>query len=141
MRKYQLTFLLFIIFTIVLSAQSDLKIYQWKSHLPYPIGKSITQSSSKIYYAGPYAIFSIDKQDNSLEFLTKIEGLSDVKMSVLKYATEHETLIATYANSNIDLIKPDGIINLPDIKNFDIVGDRAIYNIYQATEDLFYLSC
>jgi hypothetical protein len=141
MRKYQLTLLLFFIFATVLSAQSDLKIYQWKSHLPYPIGKSITQSSSKIYYAGPYAIFSIDKQDNSLEFLTKIEGLSDVKMSVLKYAPEHETLIATYANSNIDLIKPDGIINLPDVKNFDIVGDRAIYNIYQATEDLFYLSC
>ena len=62
-------------------------------------------------------------------------------MSVLKYAPEHETLIASYANSNIDLIKPDGIINLPDVKNFDIVGDRGIYNIYQATADLFYLSC
>ena len=61
-------------------------------------------------------------------------------MSVLKYAPEHETLIASYANSNIDLIKPDGIVNLPDVKNFDIVGDRAIYNIYQATPDLFYLS-
>ena len=43
----------------------------------------------------------------------------------------------SYIDSNIDLIKPDKIVNLPDIKNFDFVGDKAIYNIYQATEDLF----
>jgi len=141
MHKFQLTLTLFFIFAGVIAAQSDLKIYQWKSHLPYPLGKSITQSSSKIYFASPFSIFSVDKQDNSLEFLTKVEGLSDIKMSVLKYAPEHETLIASYANSNIDLIKPDGIVNLPDVKNFDIVGDRAIYNIYQASADLFYLSC
>ncbi len=141
MRKYQLPLILLFLFAGLLSAQSDLKIYQWKSHLPYSVGKSITQSSSKVYFAAPYSIFSIDKQDHSLEFLTKVEGLSDIKMSVLKYASEHETLIASYANSNIDLIKPDGIVNLPAVKNFDIVGDRAIYNIYKGTADLFYLSC
>ncbi len=141
MRKYQLTLILIFVFAIVLSAQSDLKIYQWKSHLPYPIGKSITQSSSKIYFAAPYSIFSVDKEDYSLEFLSKVDGLTDIKMSVLKYASEHETLIASYANSNIDLIKSDGIVNLPDVKNFDIIGDKGIYNIYQVSEDLFYLSC
>ena len=140
MRKYQLTLTLILISVSILFAQSDLKIYQWKSHLPYQVGKSITQSSSKVYFASEYSIFSIGKEDNSLEFLTKVEGLSDILMSILKYAPEHETLIASYANSNIDLIKPDGIVNLPDMKNFDIVGDRAIYNIYQATPDLFYLS-
>lgn len=140
MRKYQLTLALVFISVATLLAQSDLKIYQWKSHLPYDIGKSITQSSSKVYFAAKFSIFSVDKDDNSLEFLTKVEGLSDINMSVLKYAPEHETLIASYANSNIDLVKPDGVVNLPDIKNFDIVGDRAIYNIHQATADLFYLS-
>ncbi len=140
-QKFKLTIVLFFIFTGLLMAQSDLKIYQWKSHLPYPIGKSITQSSSKIFIAAPYSIFSIDKEDHSLEFFTKVEGLSDIKMSVLKYAPEHETLIASYNNSNIDLLKPEGIINLADIKNSDIVGDKAIYNIYQGTADLFYLSC
>jgi ligand-binding sensor domain-containing protein len=141
MRKYQLTLISFFISVGILFAQSDLKIYQWKSHLPYDVGKSITQSSTKVYFASPFSIFSVDKEEQSLDFLTKVEGLSDIKMSVLKYAPEHETLIACYANSNIDLIKPDGIVNLPDVKNFDIVGDRAIYNIYQATPDLFYLSC
>lgn len=143
MRQSRFTLLFFFIFVNInfLSAQSDLKLYQWKSHLPYPVGMSITQSDSKVYFAAPYSIFTVDKADHSLEFLTKVEGLSDIKMSVLKYVPEHETLIASYANSNIDLIKPDGIVNLPDIKNFDLVGDKAIYNIYQATADLVYLSC
>ena len=141
MRKYQLTAVLSFLFILVLSAQSDLKIYQWKSHLPYDVGKSITQSDTKVFFAGPYSIFSVDKQDNSLEFMSKVEGLTDIRMSVLKYAPEHETLIASYFNSNIDLIKPDEIVNLPDIKNFDFVGDKAIYNMYQASEDLYYLAC
>ena len=141
MRRYQLTIAMFFISMGILFAQTDLKIYQWKSHLPYATGESITQSSTKVYFATPFSIFSVDKEEQSLDFLTKVEGLSDIKMSVLKYAPEHETLIASYANSNIDLVKPDRVVNLPDVKNFDIVGDRAIYNIYQATPDLFYLSC
>lgn len=141
MRKFQLHLLLIFTMAGMASAQSDLKLYQWKSHLPYPIGQSITQSSSKVYFASPFSIFSIGKADHSIEFLTKINGLSDIKMSVLKYAPEHETLIATYANSNIDLIKPGRIVNLPHIKNFDLAGDRAIYNIYQGSADLFYFSC
>ena len=63
MRKYQLT-TIFFLFVLILSAQTDLKIYQWKSHLPYDVGKSITQSDSKVYFAGPYAVFSVNKQDN-----------------------------------------------------------------------------
>ncbi|MFT5384999.1 MAG: hypothetical protein ACI81W_002402, partial [Saprospiraceae bacterium] len=95
MRKKQLTLYL-LLFATILSAQSDLKIGQWKSHLPYFLGRSITQSETTVYYAAPWSIFMIEKEENSIQFMSKVEGLSDVSMGIIKYAPAHETLIATY---------------------------------------------
>ena len=109
---------------------SDLQIGQWKAHLPYQSGRWVTQSETQIYYASPFSIFTINKVDNSVEFLSKVDGLSEVGVDKINYNQTVETLVVAYINSNIDLIKPDGIINLNDIqKNTNIVGDRAIYNI------------
>lgn len=141
MRKNQLTFCL-LIFATLLSAQSDLKLGQWKSHLPYYLGRSITQSESTVYFATPWSLFSLGKEDNDAQFMSKVEGLSDVGMGVIKYSDRHETLIACYRNSNIDLIKPTRIVNLPFIKEDpNIVGDKEIYNIHIEGEDLAYLAC
>ena len=140
MGRNQLTGYLLLLATI-LTAQSDLKIGQWKSHLPYFQGRSITQSESTVYYASPWAIFMLDKEERSPDFMSKVEGLSDVGMGVIKYVPAHETLIATYQNSNVDFISPEGVFNLPFIKeDANIIGDREIYNIYLATDDLAYLA-
>ncbi len=129
--QYALLFLLFFSLTnITIAQESDLRIGQWKSHLPYQSGRWVTQSETQIYYASPFSIFTIDKADNSVEFLSKVEGLSDVGVDKINYNQSIETLVIAYVNSNIDLVKPDGIVNLNDIlKNTNIVGDRAIYNI------------
>ncbi len=142
MRKNQLTLYL-LLFPFLLSAQLDLKLGQWKSYLPYHLGKSITQSETTIYYASPWSLFMIDKEENSVRFMSKVEGLSDVGMGVIKYVPGQETLITSYENSNIDLIKPSRIVNLPFIKeDQNIVGDKQIYNIFLADDNnLAYLAC
>lgn len=140
-RKNQLTFCI-LFFVTLLSAQSDLKLGQWKSHLPYYVGRSITQSESTVYFASTWSIFMIGKDDNDTQFMSKVEGLSDVDMGVIKYVDAHETLIACYENSNIDLVKPTRIVNLPFIKEDpNIVGDKEIYNIHIEGDDLAYLAC
>ena len=110
--------------------ESDLRIGEWKSHLPYQAGRWVTQSETQIYYASPFSVFTIDKVDNSVDFISKVDGLSDVGVDKINYNQKLETLVIAYNNSNIDLVKPTGIINLNDIqKNTSIVGDRTIYHI------------
>jgi len=127
--------LFFIVFLCCLIGQvqaqeSDLRIGQWKSHLPYQAGRWVTQSETQIYYASPFSIFTIDKVDNSVDFISKVDGLSDVGVDKINYNQASETLVIAYTNSNLDLVKPDGIINLNDIQvNTSIIGDRTIYNI------------
>ncbi len=141
MRKNQLIFYI-LFFSGILSAQSDLKIGQWKAHLPYHQSRSITQSETTVYYASTYSIFMIEKDENSVQFMSKVEGLSDREPEVLKYAPAHETLIVSYKNSNIDLIKPTRIVNLPFIQQDpNIIGDKQVYNIFLADDDLAYLAC
>ena len=130
MKQIILFFLLIVLSTITSAQKSDLRIGQWKSHLPYHSGKWITQSETTIYYASPFALFTIEKEDFAVDFLSKVEGLSDVGINKIKYNQATNVLVVIYNNSNIDLIKPEGIINLNDIpKNTSIVGDRTVYDI------------
>ena len=119
-----------------LSAQSDsfpsLKIGEWRQHLPWQRSKYVTQSDSKVYFASEWAVVEIDKADRSPRFLTKVEGLSDVGMRLIRYNRDAAAVVLAYTNSNLDIYYPaDGsVVNLPFIKkNINIIGDKQIYDI------------
>ena len=119
-------------------AQSDtifppLSIGEWQQHLPWQRSKYVTQSSDKVYYATEWAVAEIDKADRSSRFITKVEGLSDVGMNLIRYNAAAKVLLIAYTNSNLDLFYPDdrSVVNLPIIqKNSNIVGNRKIYNVF-----------
>lgn len=114
----------------VWAQESELKIGQWKSHLPYHAGNWVTQSETTVYYASPFALFTIEKEDFAVDFISTVDGLSDIGVNKIKYNESLDALLVIYDNSNIDLVKSNEIINFNDIpKNTSIVGDRTIYDI------------
>jgi len=122
-------------------AQTDIRIGQWKSHLPYNEGVHITQSSEDIIYATDWALMYINKEDNSIKTIDKIKGLSGVGLERIKHTGASDILIVAYANSVIDLVKPTEIITLFDIKeNSNISGDRKIYDIFVDTDSTAFLA-
>ena len=123
-----------------LLAQDDVKIGQWRSHLPYQRAHYITQSETTLYFTTEWSIYSIDKASNEVSFLSKVEGLSDIGMSLIKYDPFNDQLIAIYANSNIDLITDQQITNLPFILTSDIVGDKQVYDVFIENETTTYLA-
>lgn len=123
------------------SGQSDLRIGQWSEHLPYNVGSMVTQSPTRIYYGTDFALLSILKNDSSkVDFFSKVDGLSDVAPSWIRYYNGLKTLIIGYFNGNIDLLDTNGITNVNDIlRNSSIQGDKAIKNIYTDDTPLAYL--
>ena len=116
---------------MVFQGQAQVGIGEWDSHLPYQAGRLITQSDTKIIYATNWSLLIIDKEDFSHSFLSKVEGLSDIGISEIKYDLITDQLIVAYTNSNIDIIKDDDVVNLPNIKsNLSISGDKMIYDIH-----------
>ncbi len=90
-------------------------IGQWRDQLPYTFCNSVTEAGNKIYFSTPYAVFYVDKEDNSVNRITKINGLSDIGISCINYNADYNTLVIAYTNANIDLIKNNAIINISDI--------------------------
>ena len=122
-------------------AQTDIRIGQWKSHLPFNEGVHITQSSEDIIYATEWALMYINKEDNSIKTIDKIKGLSGVGIERIKHTGTADVLIVAYENSVIDLVKPTEIITLFDIKeNSNIAGDRRIYDIFVDTDSTAFLA-
>ncbi len=111
----------------------------WRTLLPYKEAQMVTQSDTKIYCATLYNYYTVDKEDNSIEFFDKTTGLSDLGMSAIAFNPYNNTLVVSYTNSNIDLVKEDEIINISDIQRSPLFFDKTINHIH-FSNDLAYLS-
>lgn len=120
----------------------EVGIGEWRDHLPYVSGISIAAGDGKVYCATPYSVFYLDKDDNTLNRITTIQGLNDVGISKIGYNDPFNTLVIAYSNANIDLIKNNTIINMADIFNSSAVTpeEKTISSIL-FIDEYAYLSC
>jgi hypothetical protein len=147
MNLKRLSFVVFLIsfsfFRNICLAQDveNVGIGQWRLHVPFNSGIGVAEGNGKVYCATRYGMFSYTKGDASVERLSRINGLSDFNVSVLRYSPQQNILVLAYDNSNIDLILGDNsIYNIPDIFRKNIVGNKTINDI-TFVDHYAYLSC
>ncbi len=129
------------IYTCTIYSQVPRAIGEWTDHLPYQHARWVTQSDTKIIFSTDFSVFTIDKEDLSRQTISKENGLSDIGISQLEFDRFNEQLIIAYDNSNVDILTPDAIINLPNIlSNQNISGDRTIYDIHIMNEESILLA-
>ncbi len=133
---------LFVFWSVFSMFAQEVGIGQWREHLPYSSTISVTEGNDLIYCATPYSLFYLNKNDNSITRMTRISGLSDMGIQKIDFSEENNTLVIAYSNTNIDLIKGNYIINMPDIINSNAITpeEKTITNILFIGEKL-YLSC
>lgn len=137
--KKTILFIITVLASRTISAQGG-GIGQWEDFLSYKSGISVAEGGGKVYCATRSGIFSLDKSDNSLERLSKINGLADVEATVTGFNQYSNKLIIAYKNSNIDVIDNGLISNLSDIKRKPILGNKSINNVYFINQ-YAYLAC
>jgi hypothetical protein len=139
MRQF-LIFILFFFTCFHFGTAQDIPIGDWRDHLPYSDAVSVSFGDNKVYCATNSAVFIYDMEDQSIERLNLVNGLSDIGLSKIKYNNYNQKVIITYANGNVDVIESDkSITNLSFIKNSGIVGSKTINHIYLVGK-LAYLS-
>jgi hypothetical protein len=122
-------------------AQEGVSIGHWRTHLPYQKVIGVEPVGNKIYAATEYELFYYDTEDNSVNILNKINGLSDIGISTIRYNDSQRKLFVAYANANVDLIDNEGnVTNMSDIKDKNIVGNKRINHVY-FDGDLAYVAC
>lgn len=121
-----------IVFIIVFpsSLYPQLALNEWKSHFSYNKIIFLTETQHSIVAGNKLGLFYIDKTNQAIDYLSKINGLSDVNISSISYSTYNDCLLITYENGNIDLLKNNTVYNIPDFKIKSLIGNKAINNIY-----------
>ena len=142
MPKKIVLFLVFTFLSYFLSAQSEIPIGVWKSHLAYKEGFWVAESENNIFYAASKGLLIINKEDNSTRFLSKEDGLSGVNISRLIFDKSNDQLIILYTDSNIDILSDnDEVINIPSIKdNRTIIGSKSINDFQIVDNEIAYLA-
>lgn len=107
------------------------KIGEWTTHTPGLKTINVDVMNNKIFAATPFDIYYYNTNDNSINHLSKVTGLSDMGISVIKYNKTSNILFVGYTNTNIDIIdNQDNVRNIPDIRNKYILGNKTINNVY-----------
>lgn len=134
--------LLFVITFVVSTIAQDIGIGEWRDHLPYNYGISVTAGDGRIYCASEKSLFYYYPEDNSVNKLSRVQGLSDIGISTIGFNNEYKTLVIAYSNTNIDLIKGNTIINKSDILNSSaITPEERVMNNLMFIDKYAYLSC
>ncbi len=129
----------FLLFLTLLSAQ-QIPIGGWQEHLSYKNALSVAEGNGWVYCVTTSGIFNFRKSDNSMNRLSKVNGLSDIEGVVVNYNPYNNKFLIAYKNSNLDIIEVGQIINISDIKTKPIIGNKSINNIYFINQ-FAYLSC
>ncbi|MHB9056784.1 MAG: type IX secretion system anionic LPS delivery protein PorZ [Paludibacteraceae bacterium] len=132
--------LLFFILFIGLSVQAQVAMGKWRTHFAYNMIDQIIQSDNKVFAISEGKLFSVDKRDGSMEFYSKLTGLSGIAISKIEYDDVNKILLIVYQDGNIDFMSSDGVSNLPDYYNKQMTSDKSINHIFIANNKA-YLSC
>ena len=130
-------FLSCLIYTVFTQAQS-LRVGEWRDHLSYRSAQDVCEVGSSIYVSTDRALFEYNTADNSIERINTLNRLSDMGVSSIE--GNENTLIVAYENGNVDIIRGNNTVNLPDIKNASLIADKRINNV-NIDNNLVYLSC
>lgn len=124
----------------ILNAQNEIGIGEWASFLPHSQTSHVTQSEERIIYATNEAIFTIDKDDFSVNYLSKVSGLTETGVSQIVYDRFNDQLVIAYDNSVVDLISGPDVFPVFDIKNNTNFIDRKINKMFVQNEEWLYIA-
>lgn len=129
------------IFSLIISGSAqNIGIGQWQIHLPYNSCISAAGDNGTMYAASENGLFAVNRADNSIERINKVNGLSDITIKAINWNNYTHELFVGYKNANIDIIKGKTITNIPDIKNAQIIGNKTINGAY-FIGNLAYVAC
>lgn len=99
----------------------------------------IVETPGRTYMLSSPSLFSISDEDNecyAYNYTNKLSDRSPVKY--MAYNRDKKYLFVAYSNGNIDLLYDDGkTVNMPEIKDASITGDRSILSVAFADNRIY----
>ena len=110
----------------------------WEDLFSYSNVKKIVKADTSIYALTDNAIFVYDEASKEINKISSIHGLSGVITSALHYSRSQNQLVIGYENGLLEVVDKDGSITvLPQIVNFNQIGEKRINDIFEYKSKLY----
>ena len=106
-------------------------MHQWRLHFSYSDPQEIAATPHHIYAAANGSLFSVNREDESVNYWNKATGLNGNSIAHITYDKASSNLIIAYDDGRIDLLNDDGgVTQMPDL--YMKAGSMAvtIHDIY-----------
>jgi len=130
--KQRLKYALLIVAVLTNTAgicQSNIPTGTWRTHYSYNSTISVSQSTDKVYAASSSGLFILNKEDKSITTITKLNGLSDTGISLIDFNTNTNTLLISYENGQLDLLRNNEIRSISGVKLSDIYASKISHHM------------
>ena len=97
--------LILLIFGLIASVSAETEygsMEQWKLHPAYSNVEVITTSATDVYALSEGALFSVNKQDETMSYYNKLEGLSSADIQYIAFNRAVNKLVIVYRNGMIE---------------------------------------
>ena len=114
------------------SAQTETEygsMEQWKLHPAYSNVEVITTSATDVYALSEGALFSVNKEDESISYYSKLDGLSSADIQYIAFNRTVNKLVIIYRNGMIDVVANGKITALSDLYIKRETTEMSINNI------------
>ena len=108
--------------------------------MPYNDAVGVAKMDGKIYVATENSLFYLDVEEETLNRVSTVNGLSDVGIATIAKDPQKNILVVAYNSAKIDIIENNSIYSMLDIEMENIIGDKSINKIV-FNENNAYLSC
>lgn len=103
----------------------------WRVHLPYYKNNSIVEASGALYAASQSGLIKMTLQQGELTRLSKINGLGDVEVRLIRHHAGLQKSIVLYESAMFDVIDHvhGTITHFPQVKEQVMIGAKQINNV------------
>lgn len=110
---------------------SQTPIGSWEAHYPMSSFKWVGETKDYYYAANYFGVLSVDRTESSAAPLTKVNKLSQSRITSFACSYDLDLCIVGYENGNIDFIDGNNqVTNQPAIMNSQAIGDKSVRDIY-----------
>ena len=96
--------------------ETEGNMLQWKLHFSYSDPQEIAATPHAIYAAANGSLFSVDREDEHIDYWNKSTGLHGSSVTHIAYDKKTDQLIIAYENGQIDLMNSKGqVTQMPDV--------------------------
>ena len=137
--KHLVILIIFLNFFLNLNSKG-VPIGAWRYHLPFNNVFAVANTGSLYWACNPYYLYNYDFNTNEINIFSRLNKLSDIKLSAFAIDKIHSLIILGYENGNIDIFnyKTEKVRNVPDIFFKPIIGSKTINHIYINGDEAYF---